>query len=86
MKKDTLSHTLLVRLHESRMTFLESNLAMCTENLKNMHILAQQIPHLGVCPKETICGVNKNGHMQTLTTAQPKTGKNWKKLTQPTTR
>lgn len=78
MKKDTLSHTLLVRLHESCMTFLESNLARCTENLKNMCILAQQIPLLGVCPKETICGMNKNGHIQTLTIAQPKTMENWK--------
>ena len=60
------------------MTFLESNLAMCTENLKNMRILAQQIPLLGACPKETICGVSKNGHIQTLTIAQPETVKNWK--------
>ena len=63
---------------ESCMTFLEGNLAVRTENLKNMHLLAQQIPLLGVCPKETSCGVNKNGHIQILTTALPKTVKNEK--------
>lgn len=77
-KKTLFLYALLVRLHESCMTFLERDLAMCTENLKNMRILAQQIPLLGACPKEAICGVNKNGHAQTLTIVQPKTAKNWK--------
>lgn len=69
-KKNAPSHT-LVRLRESSLTLQESNLATSTENFKNCII-----PLLGVCPKETIYDVNKNGHTQTLTSAQPLTVEN----------
>lgn len=65
MGKDTHSYTLLERLHESYMTFLESTLAMWVQHHQHTHLLAQQIPLLGVCSEETVYDVNKSGHTQT---------------------